>query len=47
MVEGGLDISDVSPIVASIKRLDDIMLFVPADCREAVENAIQEAIAGE
>ena len=47
MVEGGLDISDVSPIVASIKRLDDIMLFVPADCREAVENVIQEAIAGE
>jgi HD superfamily phosphohydrolase len=47
MVEGGLDISDVSPIVASIKRLDDIMLFVPADCREAVEDVIQQAIAGE
>ncbi|MEE2758427.1 MAG: HD domain-containing protein [Candidatus Thermoplasmatota archaeon] len=46
-VEGGHDISDVSPIVASIKPLDDIMLFVPEDCREAVEMVVNEAIAGE
>ena len=47
-VEGGQDISEVSPMVASITApLNDIMLFVPEDCREAAENAINTAMAGE
>ncbi|MDE0575136.1 MAG: HD domain-containing protein [Candidatus Poseidoniales archaeon] len=47
-VEGGRDISEVSPMVASITApLNDIMLFVPEDCREAAENAINVAMAGE
>jgi len=46
-VEGGHDIKDVSPMVASIKSLDDIMLFVPGGCRNAVEEVIEKAMAGE
>jgi hypothetical protein len=47
-VEGGRDISEVSPMVASITApLNDIMLFVPEDCREAAETAINAAMAGE
>jgi hypothetical protein len=47
-LEDGRDITDVSPLVASITApVNDIMLFVPADCREAAENAIQTAMAGE
>ena len=46
-VEGGHDIKDVSPMVASIESLDDIMLFVPEDCRNAVEEVIEKAMAGE
>ncbi len=47
-LEDGRDISEVSPMVASITApLNDIMLFVPEDCREAAENAIQSAMTGE
>jgi hypothetical protein len=47
-IEDGRDISEVSAIVASITApLNDILLFVPEDCREASENAIGEAMAGE
>ena len=47
-IEDGRDISEVSAIVASITApLNDILLFVPEDCREAAENAINEAMAGE
>ena len=47
-VEGGRDISEVSPMVASITApLNDIMLFVPEDCRESAETAINAAMAGE
>jgi len=47
-LEDGRDITDVSPLVASITApVNDIMLFVPADCREAAENTIQTAMAGE
>jgi HD superfamily phosphohydrolase len=47
-LEDGRDISEVSPMVASITApLNDIMLFVPEDCREAAENAIQSAMSGE
>ena len=47
-VEDGRDISEVSPMVASITApLNDIMLFVPEDCREAAERAINAAMAGE
>ena len=46
-IEDGRDISAVSAIVASITApLNDILLFVPEDCREAAENAINEAMAG-
>jgi len=46
-IEDGRDISEVSAIVASITApLNDILLFVPEDCREAAENAINEAMAG-
>jgi hypothetical protein len=35
-------------MVASITApLNDIMLFVPEDCREAAETAINAAMAGE
>ena len=46
-VEGGRDISEVSPMVASIAALNDIMVFVPEDCREAAEAVMNEAMAGE
>ena len=47
-IEDGRDICEVSEIVASITApLNDILLFVPEDCREAAENAINVAIAGE
>ena len=48
LLEDGQDISDVSPMVASITApLNDIMLFVPEGCREAAENAINTAMDGE
>ena len=47
-VEDGRDISEVSPMVASITApLNDIMVFVPEDCREAAEAAMEEAMVGE
>jgi HD superfamily phosphohydrolase len=47
-IEGGRDIIEVSALVASITApLNHILLFVPEDCREAAENAIEEAMAGE
>jgi hypothetical protein len=47
-IEGGRDIIEVSPLVSSITApLNHILLFVPQDCREAAENAINQAMAGE
>lgn len=47
-LDDGRDISEVSPMVASITApLNDIMLFVPADSREPAEAAIRAAMAGE
>ena len=47
-VEDGRDISEVSPMVASITApLNDIMVFVPKDCREGAEAAMNAAMAGE
>ena len=47
-VEDGRDISEVSSIVASITApLNDIMVFVPEDCREAAEAAMNAAMVGE
>ncbi|MDP6906540.1 MAG: HD domain-containing protein [Candidatus Thalassarchaeaceae archaeon] len=47
-LEDGRDIVDVSPLVASIAApINDIMVFVPEECREAAENAIHLAMAGE
>ena len=47
-IEGGRDIIEVSPLVSSITApLNHILLFVPEDCREAVEKAINQAMAGE
>ena len=47
-IEDGRDIIEVSELVASITApLNHILLFVPEDCREAAENAINEAMAGE
>jgi len=47
-LEDGADIADVSPLVNSITApLNEIMLFVPADCREAAEDAIHRAMRGE
>ena len=45
-LEDGRDIADVSPLVASIAApLNDIMLFVPEECRDAAEEAIQSAMS--
>ncbi|HJM41350.1 MAG TPA: HD domain-containing protein [Candidatus Thalassarchaeaceae archaeon] len=47
-IEGGRDIIEVSALVSSITApLNHILLFVPEDCREAVENTINQAMAGE
>ncbi len=44
-LEDGRDIADVSPLVASIAApQNDIMLFVPEECRAAAEEAIQSAM---
>ncbi len=45
-LEDGRDIADVSPLVASIAApQNDIMLFVPEECRDAAEEAIQSAMS--
>jgi HD superfamily phosphohydrolase len=45
-LEDGRDISEVSPLVASITApINDIMLFVPEDCRMMVEEAVQNAMS--
>jgi HD superfamily phosphohydrolase len=47
IVEGGQDISEFSAMVRSIVApANDIMLFVPEDCREACEKVVEDALAG-
>ena len=47
-IEGGRDIIEVSTLVASITApLNHILLFVPKECREAAEDTIRQAMAGE